>query len=480
MPDKTSEIVSNIIHTNEKLSEKLAKFIDVGAERGILSVLINCPDKFQEIISTFKVDHFQSKANKKLFEIILWLSKNRCEGSFVTPEQIFYEPRFHQDIQNIVGGQKYINALKQFQFNVNSYTAAKSVIMTKKAQRERFVVECEILGRLLDFEGESLEEVISIGTDEHFRFIESNVKDTSIVENISDGLRETLRERAANPVQIPGIPLVKYKHLSDMFGGLKKGSLYVGAARPKRGKSTMHLCMAADLGIHQGIPIGMVESEMEKGEQQDRLVAALSSVEIRKIETGLFVVNEGDKKAVGDALKLIEKSKIYTRQIPLFDIQSIINSFRIMKAMYGIEVGFFDQIKDTTDVIKPGMEKEHQRIGWLAFALKAVARELDIPIVANMQLSRAGIDRELASGNIDPATVLADSDRVLRLANSCYYIRLKTQEEILRDGAGSGNVVINVFAQRGGDCHPWQGGISYLHRKKFTRFEELKPMDIVI
>jgi replicative DNA helicase len=469
----TQELVKDILSQSPSLSDKFADFVNVGAERAILSLMLNGKEKFQEIKATFVPEHFDNIDNQSLFRIICWISDNRCDGGFVTLQQIYYESHYESYMKE---KSTYLNALKEYPYNENSYKSAKAMLLSKFSQRRKFAVMCESLGRVLDYNGDSIEDILMIGSDENLNLIQENADKFNIVEIVGSGLRERLRERAANPCEVAGIGLIKYPEFSKMIGGLRSGKLIVGAARPKRGKSTFQFGMAIDIGINQKIPVGIVESEMDRIEQEDRLVAALSSVETRKIENGLFIKSKEDTAAIKQALELIEANpNIYMRKLPLFDTQSIMSSFRLMHALYGIRVGFFDQIKDTMDTIGTHSEKESQRIGWLAFALKSLAEDLGIPIVANMQLSRAGVDAQLASGEVDPATVLADSDKVLRLANTCYYIRKKTSQEIIRDQgiAKGGNTVINVFAGRGHASHSWTAGINYYHRTQFTRFEEI-------
>lgn len=469
----TKDIVLETLHQTQPLQDKFADFVNNGAERAIISLMLNSKEKFQEIKSTFITDHFFNIDNQTLFKIICWISDNRCSGGFVTMEQIYYEPQYQNYMKE---KSTYLDALKQFPYNEQSYRSAKNILLSKYSQRQKFAATCATLGKIIDYKGNSIDEILMMGSDDTLNLIQQNADKFEIVEVVGSGLRERLRERAANPCDVAGIPLTKYPEFSKTIGGLRNGKLIVGAARPKRGKSTFQFGMAVDVGIYQKVPVGVVESEMDRMEQEDRLVAALSSVETRKIENGLFVKSKEDSAAIKQALELIENNpNIYMRRLPLFDTETIVNSFRLMHALYDIKVGFFDQIKDTMDSAGPRSEKESQRIGWLAFALKSVAEDLDIPIVANMQLSRGGVDAQLASGDIDPATVLADSDKVLRLANTCFYIRKKTNEEIVRDMGvvKGGNTIINVFAGRGHASHSWTGGINYYHRKEFTRFEEI-------
>lgn len=470
--------VKSLLEKEESLSERFSNLINIGAERAILSLMINSPSMFQEIKNTFIENHFYNLDNKKVFNMICWISDNRCNGGYVNLDQINYEPKYSSFSKE---KSVYISALKDAPFGESGYKAAKSILLSKYSQRQKFALLCESMGTLLNYNGENIEEVLMIGSDDNFKMIKENMDKLDVVEKVGTGLRDRLNARAKDPSPVPGIPLTKFPCFSDFIGGLKKKALIVGAARPKRGKSTMQFGMAIDVGIHQGLPVGVVESEMDRLEQEDRLVACLSSVETKKIENGLFVKSKEDCAAIKEALDLIEKEgKIYIRRLPIFDTKSIISSFRLMKALYDIKVGFFDQIKDTMDSSGSGQnEKESQRLGWLALALKLTAEELDIPIVANMQLSRSGVDAQLASGDIDPATVLADSDKVLRQATTCFLIRKKTDQEIIRDGGvlKGGDTIVNVFAGRGHESHSWTGGINYIHRKRFTRFEEVGNID---
>jgi len=476
---KENNTYSTIVDSlNESMKEKISSLIEKSAERSLLSILLTNHHKFPEIISTFNLDHFGNPVCKKIFEIVLWISKNRNKGNFVTPEQIIYEDNFRKDIIEI-RGDKFIKALKDNPYNSNSYEIIKNIILASKLKRDRYCELCISLGRLLDYDGQDIQEIISIGMDEQLNTIDKiKDKNNKLISHMSDGLIELIQERIDCPQDVIGPPLKSFPILNE-FIQFKPGNLIVFAARQKIGKSTFQLNLAKDICIDQKIPGGIVDSEMLTWEQQIRLTSSISSVEVDKIEKGLIAKNEGDMKRVEDAVKKIIDSPLYTKRVPIFDTSTILSNIKLMHIMNGVKIAFFDQIKDTIDKNSLNSEKENQRVVWLAFSLKNLAEELNIPIVANIQFKRGASAKNIASGEVEPDELIADSDKVGRFANSCCFIRDKTEDEIRRDSGilKGGNRIINVFLNRGGQTHHQQGGINYLLRGQFSRFEELEVIE---
>lgn len=476
---KNKTKIKEILESDDKLVPDLENLLSASTERAVLSIALNSPEDFALLKSSVDEKDFGHQTNRHLWEIIQTVSDSKNNGNYVTKEQLLYEESFFESFKKL-GVNDLIEALSVLPYNKLSLPHLMKILKTKRAQRQKWHDECETMEELLSFQGESVEEILAIGQDRHFNSIIENKDSIKSIYKMGSELEERLKDREENPEQYESFNFSWFPEISKILDP-SVHELIIGAARPKTGKSILLNQMFANLSVWgKGngagiIPCGYVDTEMEDYQQENRQAACIASVDELKIRKGLFVSNSEDRHKVYQAAKIMNSGQAYWTRVPIFNTKNIINSFKTLIALYGIKVGFFDQVKDTVDPTNPSSEKEHQRIGWLCLALKHLAEQEKMLIMAMMQLNRYGTDEALRTDHTDPSTVLADSDRALRFASKCFYLAKMPPKEIEKYGGvlKCGNTVFNLFASRSGECHSTEGGIGMLFRKRMTRFEEM-------
>jgi len=275
-------------------------------------------------------------------------------------------------------------------------------------------------------------------SQDRFLEIAVNSERGTEAENLADGLEEMLAEVVANPNAARGLN-TGFERLDDAINGLEPGTLTVLGARPKIGKSTFLLNTAIHIACRQGTPVLYIDTEMNIREQRMRLVSILSGVAERDIKNGTFYNNEADREAVEEAKRIALSGMILHKYYPDFSAEAVSSVTRKYHHQHNIGCLIFDYIKlPDADLQHIGNVKEHQALGYLCVALKNLAGQLNIPVFTAAQIGRQGADK----GRVT-ASEFADSDRMLRYANTLLGLSQKTRKEIreLEEEFGSEQVI---------------------------------------
>jgi replicative DNA helicase len=303
--------------------------------------------------------------------------------------------------------------------------------------------------------------------------VESN-KGTDAVD-IAEGLVELVEEAKADPTDVRGLS-TGFPLLDAAINGLEPGTLTVLGARPKAGKSATLMNIAQHLSYHEKVPVLYLDTEMSTREQQFRLISILSSVPEKEIKNGTYTKDPSWDRAVDEALEIVRKGQILHKYYPDFTAEGVSALTRKYKHQYGIGCVIFDYIKlPDADLQQIGKVKEYQALGYLCVALKNLAGQLEIPVLTAAQIGREGANK----GRVT-ATDFADSDRILRYANTLLGLAPKTQDEMKkleeehgRDSAiAMGTHRLQILDTRAGGTN--FGGIDMYFRKQILTMQEAR------
>jgi replicative DNA helicase len=177
-----------------------------------------------------------------------------------------------------------------------------------------------------------------------------------------------------------------YRELDRLTSGFQAGNLIVVAARPSMGKSAFGLCVAANLAVRQNIPVALFTLEMSKMEVTQRLMCSEAKVESQRLRTGKLA--QEDWPRLTAACDKLSKAPIYvddTGSITLMEIRSKARRLKMREAGLGLIVVDYLQLMTSGTSV----ENRVQEVSQISRSLKVLARDLDVPIIAISQLSRA-------------------------------------------------------------------------------------------
>jgi replicative DNA helicase len=244
-----------------------------------------------------------------------------------------------------------------------------------------------------------------------FSHIESLLKDS--FERITQ-----LYEAGA---EVTGVP-AGFRELDRLTSGFQPGNLVIVAARPSMGKSALGLCMAANLAVREGIPVGIFTLEMSKSEVTQRLMCSEAKVESQRLRTGKLAIDDWPRLTA--ACDKLAKAPLYvddTGSINLMEIRSKARRLKSREPTLGLILIDYLQLMTSGGTV----ENRVQEVSQISRSLKVLARDLDVPIVAMSQLSRAVEQRHdkrpILSDLRESGSIEQDADLVMFIYRDEYY-----------------------------------------------------------
>jgi replicative DNA helicase len=252
-----------------------------------------------------------------------------------------------------------------------------------------------------------------------------------------------------------------FRELDRLTSGFQPGNLVIVAARPSMGKSALGLCMAANLAVRESVPVGIFTLEMSKSEVTQRLMCSEAKVESQRLRTGKLAVDDWPRLTA--ACDKLAKAPIYvddTGSINLMEIRSKARRLKSLEPNLGL------LLIDYLQLMTSGTTAENrvQEVSQISRSLKVLARDLDVPIVAMSQLSRAVEQRHdkrpILSDLRESGSIEQDADVVMFIYRDEYYNEESDQQGIAE---------VNVAKHRNGPTDSIK--LSFL--KRYAKFSDL-------
>jgi replicative DNA helicase len=232
---------------------------------------------------------------------------------------------------------------------------------------------------------------------------------------------ETITKLYEAGSDITGTP-AGFRDLDRLTSGFQPGNLIIIAARPSMGKSALALCMASNVAVRHEIPVALFTLEMSKAEVTQRLMCAEGKVESQRLRTGKLAVDDWPRLTA--ACDKLAKAPIYvddTGSITMMEIRSKLRRLKMKEPNLGLV------IVDYLQLMTSGTSAENrvQEVSQISRSLKVLARDLEVPIVALSQLSRAVEQRHdkrpILSDLRESGSIEQDADLVMFVYRDEYY-----------------------------------------------------------
>jgi replicative DNA helicase len=243
-------------------------------------------------------------------------------------------------------------------------------------------------------------------------------------EHIDDLLKdsfETITKLYEAGEDITGTPS-GFRDLDRLTSGFQPGNLVIVAARPSMGKSALALCMAANVAVRKSTPVALFTLEMSKAEVTQRLMCAEGKVESQRLRTGKLQADDWPRLTA--ACDKLAKAPIYvddTASITMMEIRSKLRRLKMREQSLGLVIVDYLQLMTSGTTV----ENRVQEVSQISRALKVLARDLDVPIIALSQLSRAVEQRHdkrpILSDLRESGSIEQDADLVMFVYRDEYY-----------------------------------------------------------
>ena len=390
---------------------------NIEAEIAVLGAMLLDREAIARAIERLDETAFYNEANKKIFRAIIKLYDDNEAVDIVT----LIEELKKRNILDEVGGPAYVAEL------AGSIPTAANIDHYTKIVREKYLLRClintatQIVSESFEPSGE-VDEVLDRAEKMIFDITSNKKKDVYVAEmkDIVKESIETIDRLYQRKENITGIP-TGFHDLDVMTAGLQKSDFIVLAGRPSMGKSALAISILEYAGVVEKVPCVYFSIEMSKDQLAQRMLCSIAGVNAHKVRTGFF--SQMDWPKLVEAAGKLSESPIFIDDTPGISALELRAKARRLKAKHDIRLLVVDYMQLMRGASKA--ENRQQEISDISRSMKALARELDIPIIAVSQLSRAveqrADHRPQLSDLRESGAIEQDADLVLLLLREEYY-----------------------------------------------------------
>ena len=438
--------------TPEILKDRVPPHND-DAEKASLGAVLLDQDAIDTVLRFLRAGDFYRTAHKKIFQAIIDLSNQSQPIDLITlAEKLRDKGELEQ-----CGGAAYISTLSDFvptSANVEYYAK----IVHDCSIRRRLILTAQSMIKDAHDETREGNEIIEESEKAIFEITDSN--STAMYKNAGEVVSKTIDaiEKLYHTKEAyTGVPS-GFTDLDQMTSGFQKSEFIIIGARPSIGKTALALTMASNITVEQQISAGFFSLEMSDMALMQRLVSSEARINSSHLRSGMLK-NSDFSKLTGAASRIYE-APLFIDDTPNMKLLQIRSTARRMKAQEDVKIIFIDYI----GLIEPenkGKTPRHEQIGEISRSLKALARELEIPIVCLSQVGRQAEGEPPKLSDLrESGSIEQDADVVMFLHRD----RMGSDDE--GQDAGRKTELI-VAKQRNGPV----GKVDLVFVPQYTRFE---------
>lgn len=389
---------------------------NIEAEMAVLGAMLLNEKVIPEILEITDSLFFYKKEHKIIFETIIDLYDKRNKIDILTVSEKLRKKNLLEEI----GGTAQLTALADFVPSSANASDYARIIKEKGILRALIENSSEIIS--LSYKGQ---EEISALLDKAERLI-FDISDrrveggyVHIKDIIKDGI-ELIESLYHKKSHVTGVP-TGFHDFDLKTAGFQKGDLIIVAGRPSMGKSALVTSITGYVAIEKKIPVGIFSLEMSKEQLMQRFLCAEAKVEVNRVRTGFLSPSEWP--TLTSAAGRLSEAPIYIDDTPAMNVFEIRAKARRLKAHHDIQMILVDYLQLISGSGRA--ESRQQEISKISQGLKALAKELNIPLIAVSQLSRAVESREghrpKLSDLRESGAIEQDADLVVLLFREEYY-----------------------------------------------------------
>jgi replicative DNA helicase len=398
------------------------------AEKAVLGSIMLRPNALYEIEDVLSADAFYAEKHRIIFKTMMALTAKHEPIDLLSVSNNLKESK---ELER-VGGVSYLTDL------TNTVPASTNIVyyanLVQKKYTLRNLIEAADFVSELGFEeaSEDIEEVLDKAEKKIFEVTSTPNKQkfVSIKETLSTAW-ERIEKLHENPGEMRGVA-TGFRALDEMLAGFQKSDLIILAARPSQGKTTLALDFARRAAVLNNVPVGVFSLEMDANQLVDRMLSAESRVNAWSLRTGRLTA-DNEFSRLRDALDKLSKAPIYIDDQSSNTITKMRSFARRLKAEHGLGLIIVDYLQLMTT--NKNYDSMVNQVTEISRSLKGLARDLDVPVIALSQLSRAvearGGEPRLSDLR-DSGSIEQDADVVMFIHNEDKYKEASERSNIVK------------------------------------------------
>ncbi|MEZ4796398.1 MAG: replicative DNA helicase [Flavobacteriaceae bacterium] len=387
-------------------------------EEVVLGAMMIDKKGVDEVIDILSPEAFYKEAHQHIFEAIFKLFENSEPIDLLT---VSNQLKKDQKL-DLVGGDFYLISLTQKVSSSAHIEFHARIILQKFIQRSLIKISNEIIEDSYD-ETKDVFDLLDKAESKLYEVTQGNIKKSS--ETAQELVIQAKKkiEEISNKEGLSGIPS-GFDKLDKLTSGWQESDLIIIAARPGMGKTALTLSMARNIAVNQNIPVAFFSLEMASVQLITRLISSETGLSSEKLRTGRLEKHEWEQLNV--KVKSLEKAPLYIDDTPSLSIFDLRAKARRLSSQHGIKLIVIDYLQLMTSGGNQKGGNREQEISMISRNLKALAKELNVPVIALSQLSRAvetrgGSKRPLLSDLRESGAIEQDADIVSFIYRPEYY-----------------------------------------------------------
>jgi replicative DNA helicase len=404
-------------------------------EEAVLGAILIDKDAFGLVYELLNIESFYSEAHQIIFSTITDLFKN---SEPIDSLNVIRNLRKNGLIQK-AGGAKYIASLSSKISSAANIEYHAMAISQSAIKREMIKVAGQILEEGYS-ENFDVFDLLNKTEQSFFGISEKNIRKNYLDANTIDELEH---KKQTNVDGLTGIAS-GFNDLDRLTGGWQKTELTIIAARPGMGKTAFVVSSMRNAAVDHNIPIAIFSLEMSATQLMLRMISAEAEIDSEKLRKGTLQGHEWEQ--LHHRIDKLSKSNIFIDDTPALSILELRAKCRRLKAQHNIQMVIIDYLQLMTGDDGSGVSSSReQEIAAISRSLKNLAKELEVPVLALSQLSRAvetrgGDKRPQLSDLRESGSIEQDADMVMFLYRPEYY--KITEDELGNSTEGIGEVII--------------------------------------
>lgn len=417
-------------------------------------------DAIIKVANLIRIGDFYRDDHNLIFEVMVELYEQREPIDVLSLSNRLEEKGQLEKI----GGSSYLASLVTAVASSSNIVHYAKVVQKKSTLRKLILAASEIV-ELGYKEAEDVEKLLDTAEQKLFAVSQKYIKQDFIpIRSILEAAFNRIDELHKGDHKLRGIP-TGFPDMDNILAGFQKSDLIIIAARPSIGKTTLALDLARQIAVKENMPVGIFSLEMGADQLIDRMLAAESGVDLWRLRTGRLKTGDGDDdfQRIGQAMGVLSEAPIFIDDAGSANVMEMRTMARRLQSEHKVEVIIIDYLQLMEG--RGGGDNRVNEISEISRALKQLARELNIPVIALSQLSRAVESR---SPQIPKLSDLRESGSIEQDADVVMFLYREDREK--PDTPNKNIVEVHVAKHRNGPI----GKFSLYFNENSTTFKSLE------
>jgi replicative DNA helicase len=388
---------------------------NIEAEVSVLGAILLDKDAIVKIADIIDASDFYKDAHGKIYKSMVDLYEHREPIDVVTLTNKLEE----QKLLDKIGGGSYVATL------ASSVPSAANIlyyakIVAEKAVLRRLISASGEISELAFNEKEEIPKILDKAEQTIFQVSQKHTKESFIaIKDILTDSFDRLDELHRNKDKIRGVP-TGFRDLDGLLAGLQPSDLIILAARPSMGKSSLAINIAQNIAVKEGIPVAIFSLEMSKEQLVDRLLCSEANIDSWKLRNANL--NDNEFQRIGEAMASLSEAPLFFDDTAGINVMEMRTKARRLQSEHGLGLIVIDYLQ-----LMQGNSNNSrvEEVSEISRALKGLARELNVPVIALSQLSRAVENRPSRIPQLadlrESGSIEQDADVVIFIYREDYY-----------------------------------------------------------